>query len=286
MPYKRKYLLHGLMVFLNDLNRMVQRNISSALILEDDADWDIRIREQMRDLALASQALTQSLASSPSAYADRTYPIPPDASSLPLSDLSHNDLPRTETPRVSPYGDYWDLIWVGHCGMRFPSPKTRSPEKIPKGRVVQHDLTVPQKRYLKTVGNPDDVKEQYPDHTRVVSHVADGICSLGYAITQAGARRLLHDIGLFDVTSPYDILLRQFCEGSGGRKYHNCLTMQPALFHHHRPVGAMNAESDISSHGDKYREKAVTDNVRWSTRMNWDALLDGRTDFEDQYPDT
>jgi hypothetical protein len=167
--------------------------------------------------------------------------------------------------------------------MRFPSPSFK---KIPKGRVNhKNDLTVPQRHYLKTVMGDDELKDQYPNHTRVVHHVQEGICSLGYAITQAGARNLLYSVGLNDVTDPYDILLRQFCEGSGGRRYNNCLTVQPSLFFHHRPAGSMAAESDISDHGEDFRDKAVTDVIRWSTRMNWDALLDGRTDFVDQYPD-
>jgi hypothetical protein len=29
----------------------------------------------------------------------------------------------------------------------------------------------------------------------------------------------------------------------------------------------------------------MTDMVRWSVRLNADALLEGRTDFVDQYPD-
>jgi hypothetical protein len=87
------------------------------------------------------------------------------------------------------------------------------------------------------------------------------------------------------VNAPYDILLRQYCEGSHGRSYHNCLTSFPSLFHHHRPAGLLEAESDITPHGKGYQKTAHSDVLRWSTRMNWDVLLDGRTDFVDQWPD-
>jgi hypothetical protein len=264
--------------------RIVRRNISSALILEDDADWDVRIKEQLRHFALCSRALTQPLseASLQLSYADSTYPSPSDPSAVPASDISFDNLPTTIPPKSSPYGDHWDFIWVGHCGMHFPF---RPGKNIPKGRVIQIDHTVPQQQHLRTLSSPDDLKVQYPNHTRAVHHVQDGVCSLGYAITQATARQLLYSIGLNDVNTAYDILLRQFCEGTGGRKYHNCLTMQPSLFQHHRPAGSKNAESDISDHGEGFREVAVTDVVRWSTRMNWEVLLDGRTDFVDQWPD-
>ena len=267
--------------------RMVRLNIQTALILEDDADWDVRIRDQLRDFAVSVHALTQPLSENPSSYSDSTFPIPQSPDALPASELAFENLPSTVPPKHSPYGDNWDFLWVGHCGMRIASKSVENGAKIPKGRVVQHnDPTIPQKKFLSMVSSVDDLKNDYEDHTRVVSHVQDGICSLGYAITQAGARKLLHSIGLLKVDAPYDILLRQYCEGSHGRSYHNCLAPMPSLFHHHRPAGSTQAESDISDHGNGYRKTAQTDVVRWSTRMNWDVLLEGRTDFVDQYPDT
>jgi hypothetical protein len=89
-----------------------------------------------------------------------------------------------------------------------------------------------------------------------------------------------------EMTTAFDLELRHFCEGSDGKPYHNCLTVQPGLFQHHRPAGNKTFESDISSHGTEYRDKPVTEMIRWSLRMNVEALLDGRTDLVDQFPDT
>ena len=248
-------------------------------------DWDVRLREQLRDFALSGHALTQPLSQDRSSYADATYPVPKDPNAKPASDLLFGSLPSTIPPKYSPYGDDWDLLWVGHCGMRMPSKSVPNGDRIPKGRVVQHDdSTVAQKQYHYVVSSTDDLKD-YEDHTRVVSHVQDGICSLAYAVTQAGARKLLRSVGLLEVVDVYDIMLRQYCEGSHGRGYHNCLTVMPSLFHHHRPLGPLVSESDITPHGEGYNTIARTDNIRWSTRMNWDVLLDGRTDFVDGYPD-
>lgn len=260
----------------------MRRNLTSAIIVEDDADWDIRLKDQLRDFALSSHTLLQPLSSSPSAYADTTYPMPADPSHT-VADIPFEHMPKTLPPTTSPYGDNWDLLWVGHCGMKFP----RVPGKdIPKGRVSRIDHTVPQKQYLETVSQPDELKEQYPEHSRVVHHVQEGICSMAYAVSQAGARKLLYGVGLHhSVNTAYDILLRQFCEGVDGQRYHNCLTVRPSLFQHHRAVGPMSAESDISPHGSGFRDKAMTPVIRWSQRMNVEALLDGRTDFVDQWPD-
>ncbi|KAH9987114.1 glycosyltransferase family 25 protein, partial [Xylariaceae sp. FL0662B] len=271
---------------MNAIQEVVRRNLTSALILEDDVDWDIRIRRQLHDFALSTHALTQPLKGSPGYYADPTYPTPSAKSPGKIPDIPFDHLPNTEPPSVSPYGDNWDLLWVGNCGFHFPFEDNK---KIPKGRVIHsNDETVAQKRYLWALNIPFTLKEKYPQHTRAVHHVQEGVCTLGYAVTQRSAQKLLYEVGLKDVSAAFDLLLRYFCEGEEGRRYHNCLAIQPSLFHHHRTPGPISAESDMEDHGDGFREKGYTDMVRWSVRLNADALLEGgnESDFEDQYPDT
>lgn len=262
-------------------HRVVRRNLSSALILEDDADWDIRIRDQLYDFALSTHALTQPLSGYDQSYADQTYLSPTD-NAPEVSEFSLESLPATVPPKTSPYGDNWDLLWLGHCGMRFPFHDNKV---IPKGRVSWYDPTVPQQQYLWTISRPDELREQYLNHTRVVHHEQEAACSLGYAITQKAARQLLYEIGLKEFNAAFDIILRWFCEGREGRRYHNCLTMQPSLFQHHRPAGSRSAESDIADHGEGFRETAHTNVLRWSVRMNAEVLMEGGTNFVDQYPD-
>jgi len=265
---------------------VVRRNLTSALILEDDADWDVRIKEQLFEYAYTSRALLQPLSNDPSTHADSTYPNPQDATS-PGPIIDFNQLPSTINPTTSPYGDNWDVLWLGHCGMSFPTASSKAAANVPKGRVVRlDDPTVPERQYLHTVFSDDDLKSEYPSHTRLTHHVSDAACSLGYAISQAGARRLLYWLGLMEMTTAFDLELRHFCEGSDGKPYHNCLTVQPGLFQHHRPAGNKTFESDISSHGTEYREKPVTEMIRWSLRMNVETLLASKTDFVDQFPDT
>lgn len=269
------------------LGRVVRRNLSTALIFEDDVDWDVRIRDQLRDFALSSTALTQPLAGTAGAdakYVDETFPRPSGDSSSRAQELVFGEFPAIAAPKTSPYGDNWDVIWAGHCGMHFPFADGKI---IPKGRVVQTDRTVPEKQHLWTLSDPDDLREQYPDHTRVVHHVQDGICSLAYAVTQKGARKLLYELGLKEANAAFDIQLRWFCEGTGRptRGRHHCLTMQPPLFGIHLAAGAKSGNSDISDHGEGY-QKEGTKVVRWSVRMNAEALMEGRTDFADQWPDS
>jgi len=253
------------------------------LILEDDVDWDLRIRTQLRDFGLSTQALIQPIVGYPGRYADPTYPSSPNDPPGTTEDILFNLLPTTEQPKVSPYGDDWNLLWLGHCGMQFPPTGNKL---LPMGRVIHtNDETVPEKRHLFSLIKPFTLIKRYPEHTRAVHHAKEGVCSLGYAVSQKGAQRLLQEVGLRDVTDAFDILLRFFCEGKKGRRYHDCLTVQPSLFQHHRPVGLISASSDIGSHGVGFREVPRTDMIRWSVRLNADVLMDGGTGFVDQYPD-
>ncbi|KAJ4163380.1 hypothetical protein LMH87_005114 [Akanthomyces muscarius] len=268
---------------MNAIVEMIRQNLTSVLILEDDSDWDVRIHEQLRDFALSTRALTQPLAgSSPNSpsYADPTFldPSQPDP-----REISFDSLPNTVLPRHSPYGDDWDLLWVGNCGLHFPFPAS---ETIAKGRVIHRDdKTVAPKDNLWSINKPFTLKEDYPAHTRAVSHAQEGVCTLGYALSHRGARRIMQEVALKPVTDAYDILLRFFCEGTHGRKKGVCLAPQPPYFHHHRPAGPMAAMSDIGDHEGEFRKQPMTDMVRWSVRLNSDLIIDGRTDYVEQYPD-
>jgi hypothetical protein len=80
---------------MNILQKIVKEGLGSALILEDDADWDVRIEQQMQQFAVATQDV---LAQKPRS-ANPTRP--------------HHD---------SPYGDDWDLFWIGHLGAGRQQP--------------------------------------------------------------------------------------------------------------------------------------------------------------------
>lgn len=265
---------------LNAIQEIVKRNLTSALIIEDDADWDVRIKDQMHDLALANHALTQPLqGTNHKKYADPTFPRPEENQLELVRNLHFDNLPVTEPPELSPYGDNWNLMWTGHCGMHFPWSAL-----APRGRVVQNDVTVPQQQFVD--GLPE-LKSEYPHHTRVYHHVQEGICSLGYAVTQNAARQMLQQIAMKPFDEAYDILLLWFCDGAEqkGRSYHDCLSMQPSLFQHHRPAGSKAAESDISPHGNGYESNAHTTVVRYSVRLNAEEIMNGGTNYVDQYPD-
>lgn len=69
------------MAHLDLLKFIIASEYETAFIIEDDVDWDLELKAQMR---LASQNV-------------RAY-----------TNTSHDD--------PSPFGSNWDVIWLGHCG--------------------------------------------------------------------------------------------------------------------------------------------------------------------------
>ena len=261
---------------------MIEQNITSALILEDDADWDIRIKHQMTAFAKASRLLVQPLSGTSDQFLDPTHPRPKEDEKPQDFDIRKD---ATSEPSTSPYGDIdrWDLLWLGHCGSHFPRA---SDQNVPLGRAVIHDdETVPEPQHVMMQFGDSDLVQTYPAHTRVVSRAGLNTCTVGYGISLLGARRLLYELSVHKMTGPTDIMFNSVCQGFDGRPVHTCLTVQPQLFQHHRPIGYKSSFSDISDHGADYNEKAFTRNVRWSTRMNLRKLVDGSTDYIDLFKD-
>jgi hypothetical protein len=145
---------------MNAIQEVVRRNLSYALILEDDADWDINLRSQLEAFAQSNEALTQPLQGNETRYTDPTFPRtgPINGTILQPPDILYDQLPLTEEPVDSPYGENWDVFWLGHCDMRFPFPTNNI---LPKGRVVQTDpVTIPQQQHLWTLSQPSDLRIQ------------------------------------------------------------------------------------------------------------------------------
>lgn len=85
-PEEIQHPTHGAsaawLAHLDILKHVWQSDLDTALIIEDDVDWDVTIREQTVRIAEAVRNLTHT----------------------------YND---NET---APYGRAWDVLWIGHCG--------------------------------------------------------------------------------------------------------------------------------------------------------------------------
>lgn len=253
-------------------------------MVEGDVDWDVNIRPQMRDFALASRSLLQPLVGTTDQFLDPTRSRPGDGAP-PVNLNARDAAQRVAEPVTSPYGDVdrWHLFWLGHCGARFP--RTSDGDMALGRAVIDGDETVPETQHLDVEYGSSELLREYPPHTRVVSAAPENTCTLAYAVTGGGARRLLYELSVHEMTGTNDMMFRSVCQGSDGHARATCLTVQPQLFQHHRPAGPKRGFSDINDFGPAINEHAYSRNIRWSTRLNFAQLLQNGTNYVDQFPD-
>ncbi|KAJ4296760.1 hypothetical protein N0V90_006808 [Kalmusia sp. IMI 367209] len=331
----QRYLtLENSLINIANTRRVVEQNLTTALIFEDDVDWDVRIHQNLQRFALASQFLSQNkeTLSSSSHYKienienveteETTFRIlsdnhtMPQLPSVPLDSLYRKIRHPQHRTRgsPSPYGDpaEWDVLWVGHCGAGFPrySPLHKKSDVTTANVILTNanDDTVPAQRHLKAhpfQGSLDPLADAYPPHTRIYHRSTGGeLCTVAYAVSQRGARRLLHQFGVKGWNGIFDSELGRWCAGEDpdmGTSYappspssrkeikkdgreRVCLLSQPPVFAHHHP---MDGESDIGGLGGGYATKFETKYLRLSVRMNLERIVQGWREKElvDQWPD-
>jgi len=171
----------------------------------------------------------------------------------------------------SPYGDDWDVLWPGHCGEVLPTDDDRR-------YVIKDDETVAPKEHqgwLKAL-------KDYPDHTRIIHKTGAPICTFAYAVSARGAQKILLALAMKGSNLGYDNQLAFLCQG--GYLNIKCYSVQPMLFFHHRPAGAVDKDSDLQS-GDHsvIREKGFTENIVLSARLNLEQMILGTKDYVMQW---
>ena len=212
--------------------------------MEDDADWDIGLKDQLDLFAQGSQFVT----------------------SVSPGEKLH-----------SPYGDDWDLIWLGHCGNEIkPDDERRF--------VIRNDATVPDgPRRINFAAIPDMAREGYDNQTRIVYRAKRGVCLYAYALSYRGARKLLRDQATQSVFKPIDLGIGDWCEQNHDIK---CIGVFPQIVDSHKAAGRLSRDSDIGNYSpEEIRQQGYTFNIVKSTRLNVDHLLAGERDkVERQWP--
>lgn len=201
---------------LSILRWFLSTELDTVLILEDDVDWDIRLRSaQIPKVASSMRHLTAGATTR-------------DASSL----LTHlNPLSMTDR-NVHPdeyWGpkDSWDVLYLGHCG-DMVKPKQWN-FRIP--RTAFRDETLPDIEDLHPFTRDFLKNINIPTQTRIVHKSMSPLCTFGFALTRQAARRMLYDIAPHEKTggtAAYDVRMLEACRDLGLK----CFTSNPELFHH------------------------------------------------------
>ncbi|PKY03435.1 hypothetical protein P168DRAFT_271585 [Aspergillus campestris IBT 28561] len=215
------------------MQQIVDKGIGSAIIMEDDLDWDVTIKTQLQNLAIALRAL--------------------QGTGLDVS--------------RSPYGDDWDIIWLGHCGIQC---HTNDPFFLTPG-----DPTIlPPHHFLPYWRDPPPFSR--PDDTRLTCAASDGVCSVVYAVSYRGAQKILSALSVnptglaeqIDIGAQFDVSLGRMC----GSNYLRCYTTYPSL------TGGSATSSDIHASGDgqeKGGARPSSFGVLYSTLLNVNRILSG-----------
>jgi len=152
---------------MNVLHDMVARKVQSKLIFEDDADWDVSLKTQLVQFAHGSRYISGT---------------------------------PQDIPTKSPYGDGWDLLWLGHCGTWVDPWDGRR-------FVIPNDPTVEPVEKRDNIGQPDmsPWEGQNGDNsTRIVFSAYGGVCTAAYAISLKGAEKALYHMSMTAYNAPVD----------------------------------------------------------------------------------
>lgn len=193
------------------LQAFLDSGLETALIFEDDVDWDIRLRTQQ----------------------------------VPLTQRATRELLKIKggDTKAHPWGDpsEWDLLYLGHCGDYFNALERgvgvghHHPthlEVLP--HVIFQDNSVSYFTDLHPFTASLFTALRIPEKNRIVHRSKFPLCSFGYAVTRRGAELILKEVApakeeLSGRVRAYDVALLDGCVRHGILR---CYSVQPELFHH------------------------------------------------------
>ena len=224
-----------LQAFQLTLKRIVHEKISTALIMESDSDWDMRIKDIMTGVGDGARTIVDW-------PFNRTQEL------------------TGRLPDSSPYGDKWDIIWMGHCGST----------NYGDGRMYRvNDTSAPDSDHEWTFGSGPQEEQKRPG-TRMIYRLRGGVCSTAYAISYKGAVKLIE---LFkDNGDNIDLALGWFCDHKLDM---SCVGVWPQV------ITAAASQSNIK-HPDGEKAQGGDDDkihpgpaIQYSARVNAEKAMKG-----------
>ena len=202
--------------------------------MEDDSDWDVSFRSQLSHFALGSNYISNT--------------------------------PKGTTPH-SPYGEDWDLLWLGHCSS-LPQPDD------PRRFVIDNDPTVTPPKHRINFG-PVPNMTYYSDSSRIVYAAKSGICLYAYALSHRGAQKILYHLSVTQPSDAVDLGIKDMCKFDPAFK---CVGVFPQIVDSHRSAGSSKKDSDMGREKEQVREHSLSYNIVYSTRLNAEKLLNGQAE--------
>ncbi|KAI9882124.1 MAG: hypothetical protein M1823_006131 [Watsoniomyces obsoletus] len=212
--------------------RIIRENLQTALVLEDDLDWDLNIHP------IAEQLSRQMAA----------------------SDLTFNGLPMPSSP--GPYALDWDVLYLGAC-YDIPRPndtRARLAYFDPLGPAWE-DVSEKNQATMRMWGI-----RGWNDSSsiRVIAPSTYPTCTMAYAVTAMGARKLLDNLGgRRGVAAPVDLSMIGLLREGNLSAY----TVVPPLFTPYR-FGDERDSDIVQIVRDEIYVPGWSENLRISTRRH------------------
>lgn len=181
--------------------------------------------------------------------------------------LGSQQIPKINAPERnattdSPYGDSWDVLWIGHCGMKCNSS---SPVQV-----MPHDITAMPSRYLPPYLY--DAPAGTGNNVRMSCIIEKAACSAAYAITYGASQKILAALTRLtdDDNLDFPNLLSELCHNGSLE----CYSSYPSL------VGRWKRgrREEYSSDNDQEavdRQMSHSSGVMYSTLGNIEHILGG-----------
>ncbi|KAL7270472.1 hypothetical protein RUND412_006826 [Rhizina undulata] len=226
--------------------KVIDLGVETALILEDDIDWDVDVHQIFETLSVEMRKGPFRL-HPPSAHEDAT----------------------------APYGLDWDVLWVGQC-LHNPNP-SRLDLYHP-----YHDPSAPFRNQTRKE-DIEDMEKNFglqvwkDSQRRVLSPAYDPTCTMGYAITRKGAEHLMYHVGYHGLDNPVDNAMAQRFKDGGLRGY----VVVPPIFNMWRVGGGK--DSDINKAQGAQPATGRGNDGGWSPNIRNSARKAFAKEFEANY---
>lgn len=219
-----------LMSHLRTWRKIIHENITSALIMESDVDWDMRLKDTMVGVGDGVKAIAD-------------WPFDPPNQT------------RDFSKELSPYGDRWDLMWIGHCGTSADG----------NGRIYAFpDPSAPDSEHEWSFGGGPSEGHR-PPGTRIVFQMRRAVCTTSYAISNQGAHKL--EKHFRQANSPIDLKIWDHCEHDPNLA---CLSVWPQVISMaESKTNIKHTEGGLSFGHEITEERIVAGNaIQVSARVN------------------
>lgn len=208
------------------LKYVIAAGFESAFIVEDDVDFDVALKAEIR---LVSDNVRAFMG--------------------------------TPAENKSPYGENWDVLWLGHCGSAID-------DGMPPPRRYRDDSRCTTALY--SGWSKHFLRDKLEENHRLVQTSSATVCTFGYGVTRQSAPKILALLAR-GADEAYDVAMAAACRSNVLR----CVVVNPQIMNHYEPpkdsgylspVHVGDGQGETSGEPDFEGQMGTTGNIMHSAR--------------------